>query len=89
MLIKNYNTENCSCVYYLVGKRRLCIIIHATTSFFFFFAVLGFELRAFTLSHSTNPVIVCVMDFFKIGLANYLPRLALNRHPPDLCLLSS
>jgi hypothetical protein len=25
--------------------------------FFFFFAVLGFELRAYTLSHTTNPVL--------------------------------
>jgi hypothetical protein len=24
-------------------------------NFFFFFAVLGFELRAYTLSHSTSP----------------------------------
>jgi hypothetical protein len=29
------------------------------------FAVLGFELRAFTLSHSTSPIFV--MDFFEIG----------------------
>jgi hypothetical protein len=27
--------------------------------------------------------------FFKIGFANYLPRLASNLNPPDLCLLSS
>jgi hypothetical protein len=29
-------------------------------------AVLGIELRAFTLSHSTSPSF-CVMDFFEIG----------------------
>jgi hypothetical protein len=51
---------------------------------FFFFPVFGLELRAYTLSHSTSP-------FFCdgcLGRANYLPRLALNFDPPDLCLLS-
>jgi hypothetical protein len=33
--------------------------------FFFFFAVLGFELRAYSLSHCTSPFIV--MGFFEIG----------------------
>jgi hypothetical protein len=32
---------------------------------FFFFVVLGFELRAYTLSHSTSPTFV--MGFFEIG----------------------
>jgi hypothetical protein len=32
---------------------------------FFFFAVLGFELRAFILSHSTSPFFV--LGFFEIG----------------------
>jgi hypothetical protein len=32
---------------------------------FFFFSVLGLELKAFTLSHSTSPIFV--MGFFKIG----------------------
>jgi hypothetical protein len=31
--------------------------------FFFFFAILGFELRAYTLSHSTSPFFV--MGFFR------------------------
>jgi hypothetical protein len=44
--------------------------------------MLRFELRAYTLSHSTSP-------FLREGLTNYLPRLALNLGPPDLCLLSS
>jgi hypothetical protein len=48
----------------------------------FFFVVLELELRAFTLSHSTSPI-------FVKGPANYLPGLALNCHPPDLCFLSS
>jgi hypothetical protein len=33
-------------------------------SFLGFFLVLGFELRAYTLSHSTSPFFV--MDFFEI-----------------------
>jgi hypothetical protein len=36
----------------------------------FFFAVLGLELRAYTLSHSTSPFLVVV--FSRQGLANYL-----------------
>jgi hypothetical protein len=38
---------------------------------FFFFVVLGFELRAYTLSHPTSPV-------------DYLLGLASNQDPPDL-----
>jgi hypothetical protein len=58
----------------------------------FCFAVLGLELRAFTLSHSTSPIFV--KGFSKYGLKNYLPGLASNLlipdpDPPDLCLLSS
>jgi hypothetical protein len=34
-------------------------------SFFFFFAMLGFELRAYTLSHSTSSIFV--IGFFEIG----------------------
>jgi hypothetical protein len=33
--------------------------------FFFFFAVLGLELRDYTLSHSTSPFLV--MGFFEVG----------------------
>jgi hypothetical protein len=36
------------------GKRRPA----ASLSLSFFFAVLGLELRAFTLSHSTSPIFV-------------------------------
>jgi hypothetical protein len=32
---------------------------------FFCFAVLGFELRTYTLGHSTSPIFV--MGFFEIG----------------------
>jgi hypothetical protein len=48
--------------------------------------VLGFELKVYTLSHSTSPF-SCF--FFFSFFENYLPRLALNCNPPDLCLLSS
>jgi hypothetical protein len=37
----------------------------STFFFFSFFAVLGLELRAYTLSHSTSPFFV--MGLFKIG----------------------
>jgi hypothetical protein len=36
--------------------------------------IMGFELRAYPLSHSTNPFFV--IGFFEIGLVNYLPWLA-------------
>jgi hypothetical protein len=55
---------------------------------FFVFAVLGLELRVFTLSNSTSPIFV--KGFFEIGShelfawAGFKPR-----DPPDLCLLSS
>jgi hypothetical protein len=53
---------------------------------FFFFLVLGLELRAYTLSYSTSPFLVI---FLRYSLENYLPWLASNHNPPDLCLLSS
>jgi hypothetical protein len=53
--------------------------------FFFFFAVLGLELRAFTLGHSTIPIFV--KGLFEIG--NYLPVLASNRDSTHLCLQNS
>jgi hypothetical protein len=54
---------------------------------FFFFVVVGFELRAYTLSHSASPFLM--MTFFEIGFLELFAWLALNRNPPDLCLLSS
>jgi hypothetical protein len=53
----------------------------------FFLEVLGFELRSFTLSHSTSPVFV--KDFLDRVSQNYFPRLASNPDSPYLCLLSS
>jgi hypothetical protein len=52
-----------------------------------FFSVLGFELRAYTLSHSTSPFLWRVFwDRFSWTI---LPGLASNHDPPDLCPLSS
>jgi hypothetical protein len=34
---------------------------------FFSFVVLGFELRVYTLSHSTSLFFACVMGVFEIG----------------------
>jgi hypothetical protein len=53
----------------------------------YLFAVLGFELRAYTLRHF-SPFFF-VMGFSRLGFTNYLPGLALNCSPPDLCLLNS
>jgi hypothetical protein len=62
-----------------------------TTFLFLFFPILGVELRAFTLSHLLCVcvcVCVCVMGIMRYGLVNYyMPGLASNCDPPDLCLL--
>jgi hypothetical protein len=55
--------------------------------FFFLVVVLGLELGAFTLSHSTSPIFV--KNFLRSSLLNFLPGLASKCDPPDLCLLSS
>jgi hypothetical protein len=39
------------------------------------------------LSHSTSPFLYWVFSRYRV--ANYLPRLASNHDPPDLCLPSS
>jgi hypothetical protein len=44
----------------------LNLTLMLSLTLFFSFAVLGFELRAFTLSHSTSPIFVMGF-FFKIG----------------------
>jgi hypothetical protein len=42
--------------------------LHSIFIYFFFFVVLGLELRAYTLSHSTSPFFfVCVLGIFEIG----------------------
>jgi hypothetical protein len=64
-----------------------CGIFSIFVLFHFVFSVLGLKLRAFTLSHSTSPIFV--KDFSRQGLADYLPGVALNHDPPDLCLLSN
>jgi hypothetical protein len=60
--------------------------IYGEIFFFFFFAVLGFELRAFTLSHSTT---LFVLGVFEIGSCKLFAWAGFVRDPPDLCLLSS
>jgi hypothetical protein len=49
--------------------------------------IVGFELRDYTLNHSTSSFLCWV--FSSYGLTNDLPGLAFNHDPPDLCLLSS
>jgi hypothetical protein len=61
---------------------------HPGLKIYLFFAVLRFDLRAYTLSHSTSPFL-CWLFLRWGGLMNYLPRLALNRDPIDRCLLRS
>jgi hypothetical protein len=56
--------------------------VMTTVSLFFFLAVLGFELRAYTSSHS-------VMGFFEIGSRKLFAWAGFDGEPPDLCLLSS
>jgi hypothetical protein len=54
---------------------------------FHFLVILGFELRAYLLSHSTSPFLV---GYFRDRVSpSICPGLASNHDPPDLCLLSS
>jgi hypothetical protein len=71
----------------LQGTCGTCHSCKDSNSLVLFFAVLGFELRTFTLSHSASPVFM--RYFWRQGLVNYCPRLASNRDPPDLCLPGS
>jgi hypothetical protein len=59
----------------------------SSLTFFFFFVVLGLELRAYTLNHSTSHFLWWF--FSRQGLTNYLPRLASNVNPPHIYFLSS
>jgi hypothetical protein len=52
------------------------------------FAVLGFEHRAFTLSHSTSPFLCCFF-FFQIGSHELFAQTGFEPRSSDLCLLSS
>jgi hypothetical protein len=52
-----------------------------------FFSILGLELRAYTLDHSTSPFLWKV--FQDRVSQNYLPRLTSHLNPLDLCFLSS
>jgi hypothetical protein len=60
----------------------------------FFLVGLGFELRASCLQSrrsTSSPHLQSILSwlFWKWGLANYLPELALNNDPPNLNLPSS
>jgi hypothetical protein len=53
----------CILIYYCIFQKKTKMSSHFKTIFIFIFlAVLGLELRAFTLSHSTNPFL---MGFFQ------------------------
>jgi hypothetical protein len=55
--------------------------------FVVFLMVLEFELRAFTLIHSTSPIFV--MDFFEIGSLQRFAQAGFKPQSSYLCLLSS
>jgi hypothetical protein len=59
-----------------------CMVILECDITFYFFAVLG-------PTPCATPPALLVLGIFEIGLTNYLPRLASNCDPPDLCLLDS
>jgi hypothetical protein len=54
------------------GRLPVRQICESVTGFSLFFAVLGFELRASTLSHPTSPVFM--KGFFEIGSCELFPR---------------
>jgi hypothetical protein len=68
-------------------------IVYILDYFFFlslsFFAVLGFQLGAYTLRHSISPFFVMGFFFFEIGSQELFAWAGFEPHPPDLCLLSS
>jgi hypothetical protein len=58
------------------------------TIYSYFPSVLGFKLKAYTLSHSTSPFF-CVLGFFKIGSQELFVWAGFKPDPPHLCFLSS
>jgi hypothetical protein len=52
------------------------------TGLYYYFAVLRFELKAYTLSQSTSPFLVMSFSQDRVW-QHYLPRLALNRNLPE------
>jgi hypothetical protein len=108
-----------------LGKYPTPLALASPTFLFVFFAVLGLELRAFTLSHSTSPFLLYLFlrygfmflpgarhrlqssylcfpsswddrhippystYLLRWGLTDFLPGLASNLNPPNLCFLSS
>jgi hypothetical protein len=70
-----------------VVEYKFLVILVDFSFFFSFFALLGLELGAYTLSHSVRPLLYWI--FLRKGLVKYLPRIASNLNPPELCLISS
>jgi hypothetical protein len=70
--------------FFVFNKKNKSLQLTEQNPNFFLFSVLRLELKASTLSHSTSPFFFII--FLKYGLTNYLPGLALNHDPPDLCL---
>jgi Na+/proline symporter len=68
-------------------KKKFYLFICLFVYLFIFLAVLGFELRAYTLSHSTSPFFV--MGFFEIGSCELYPQAGFSHNLPDLFLLCS
>jgi hypothetical protein len=56
----------------VVLRNKPPIYLNSSFLLLFFFSVLGFELRAYTSSHSTNPFFV--MDFFEIESCKLFPQ---------------
>jgi hypothetical protein len=66
----------------------LCVRFVLFCFVFCLVGILGFELRAYTLSHSTSPVLCGY--FQDMDLQTICPGWQqLNHNPPDICLLSS
>jgi hypothetical protein len=65
---------------------KVCNFDDVKFLFNFFFVVLGLELRAYTLSPSTSPVLCWI--FLRWGLMDYFPGAGFEP-APDLCFMSS
>jgi hypothetical protein len=75
------NLSSCTLFYFY------CIILWYLKCFIFIFSILGFELRVFTLSHSTSTFFV----IFFLDRVSWIIclGLALNHDPPNFYFLSS
>jgi hypothetical protein len=79
------------CIDFSVFRNLPCVLSLATDYSLHgnsFFCCPGAWIQGLHLEPLHQPF-VCVLDIFKKGSHELLPGLALNVHPPDLCLLSS